>query len=669
MGAELDQVLLEKLANQGYVVVAARGCRKGYVAAEHSANQLRAIDWVLNQQTQFKVQRKVGVLGHSMGGRAAIMSTLHHEAYNIKAAVAEMPAVYTSRAETPQVPTFFLGGTRDKLAPWQTIVDWYKRTQQVDKVLAIQYGTGHLDTQKFDDAVIKFLSCHVKENVDDCLFFYPPREVLPEDQGPTLCKSDKFKVCFSSEYDPANPEAPVEIFHKFDDDTCTDVTIGDDWEGRIPCLLAAKMSNLILGECPLFLNTTSCKSCTASSEGKLSASQMQCVDSNPHECAIAANRMFESYGQCTRSVAESCCASCATLKLRALNPDTKLTCPGWPFDFQPLCTDDLSDCGHLAAQGRNLFGECPAFLKVMCCKSCRNGDSGAKTGGKAETSETPLLESTEDPLDYTYDYPYDSAEPETPESPNTDHIDNLCPADQKWNKCGNICPPECDDGSAHFKCTANFCVPQCECTNGMFKDSNGDCKFTACQVWEDMNNFDFMPFDPSHIPGFDPRPHPHHSPVGPVHPSNIPIHPEQNEEPVTDNTDLTGEDYYAGEDVCTNEDSTRDRRGRTCTEWYDDHPNDCGRFDIRNHGFTARTQCCACFQLAEARGTGEESTSSWDWSEITTTWQFGTAAGFVGGVILASIIWMYYRSKRDQGLDFDILLEDAQGAYSMRTAE
>ena len=58
-----------------------------------------------------------------------------------------------------------------------------------------------------------------------------------------------------------------------------------------------------------------------------------------------------------------------------------------------------------------------------------------------------------------------------------------------------------------------------------------------------MNNFDFMPFDPSNIPGFDPKPH--HRPVGPVHPDNIPIHPEQNDQPAQDNSDPTGEDYYS----------------------------------------------------------------------------------------------------------------------------
>lgn len=671
MGSELDEAWMERLAHEGYIVVAARGCRKGYVAAEHSVNQLKAIDWVTNVQTKFKVQNKVGVLGHSMGGRASIMSTLHHDPYHIKAAVAEMPGVYTSQAETPQVPTFFIGGTRDKLSPWQTIVDWYGRTKQVDKVLAIRYGVGHLDTSDFEEDILKFLDCHVRENYDACLFFYPPAEVLPEDQSPALFDDANFKVCYSSEYDPANPEAEIEYFHKMDTEECTDIVFGEEWEGQIPCVLAATMSNFILGECPMFLNITCCASCTASSEGKLSASQMQCVDSEPQACALAANQMFEAYGQCPRSVAESCCASCATVKLRAMNPDTKLTCPGWPFDYQPVCKDDTIDCSHLASQGKDLFGECPMFLKVLCCHSCKHGDSGAP----AESTEpdTPAAEetttSTEDPLDYAYDYPYDSAEePTKPESPNKgDNSGELCPAGQKWNKCGNICPPECRDGNSRFECHANFCVPQCECTNGKFKDGNDECTFTACQVWEDMNTFDFMPFDPSHIPGFDPRPHPHHHPVGPVHPDNIPIHPPKDEPAVEDNTDVTGEDYYAADSgECTNEDSTRDRKHRTCTEWYDAHPQDCGRYDIGNHGFTAHTQCCACFELSESHNNAEEV-----WGEITTSWQLGVGAGVLGGLIMAAIVVQIYRYRksRNEKLNFDILLEDAReasGMYSMR---
>eukprot|EP00492_Amphilonche_elongata_P002293 TRINITY_DN255_c0_g2_i2.p1 TRINITY_DN255_c0_g2~~TRINITY_DN255_c0_g2_i2.p1 ORF type:complete len:383 (+),score=64.69 TRINITY_DN255_c0_g2_i2:405-1553(+) len=381
--------------------------------------------------------------------------------------------------------------------------------------------------------------------------------------------------------------------------------------------------------------------------------------------------MFKAYGQCPRSVAEGCCASCATLKLRALSPENKLTCPGWPFDLVPRCTDDLGDCKHLAKQGLSLFGECPAFLKVMCCASCH---PGKEAPSKPELP--PSTDITEAPIDYAYDYPYDSGEPSVPESPNSNKIDDLCPAGQEWNKCGNVCPPECDDGNHIFKCTANFCVPQCDCTNGKFKDGNGECTYTACQVWEDMDTFDFIPFDPRHVPGFDPHPHPHH-PHGPVHPDNIPIHTPDSQDEVVDNTDLTGEDYYSGElaEECVNEDSSRDRRGHTCTEWYDNHPQDCGRYDRHNHGFTARTQCCACFaNLSESHETDPN-----DWTAVLAKWEFAAGAGVLGGILVAVISIHIYRlrQRKRSSLDFNILLEDVKdvekeaeitpdAAYSLR---
>jgi len=177
-----------------------------------------------------------------------------------------------------------------------------------------------------------------------------------------------------------------------------------------------------------------------------------------------------------------------------------------------------------------------------------------------------------------------------------------------------------------------------------------------------MNTFDFQPFDPSHIPGFDPKPH-HNpvKPVGPVHPDHIPIHHQTDPEPATDNTYYSGEDYYTESGECVNEDSTRDIRQRTCTEHYDQHPEDCGRYDRSNHGFTARTQCCACY--ANLSETHEQEPG------MFSSWEYQLAFGFLGGLALALLVISFYRCRRKQAsdLDFNILLEDAQSTeYSLR---
>ena len=43
---------------------------------------------------------------------------------------------------------------------------------------------------------------------------------------------------------------------------------------------------------------------------------------------------------------------------------------------------------------------------------------------------------------------------------------------------------------------------------------------------------------------------------------------------------------------CSNDDSTGDSGGDTCTEWYDSRPSTCGNYDTND--FSANLQCCAC---------------------------------------------------------------------------
>jgi hypothetical protein len=55
--------------------------------------------------------------------------------------------------------------------------------------------------------------------------------------------------------------------------------------------------------------------------------------------------------------------------------------------------------------------------------------------------------------------------------------------------------------------------------------------------------------------------------------------------------------------ACVNDDSTTSRDGSsTCSSWYDDHPDDCGRYD--DGDFDAAAQCCMCRQADEAAGSG-----------------------------------------------------------------
>jgi len=140
-----------------------------------------------------------------------------------------------------------------------------------------------------------------------------------------------------------------------------------------------------------------------------------------------------------------------------------------------------------------------------------------------------------------------------------------------------------------------------------------------------------------------------HALAGPVHPDHIATHSP--EEIYYADTDLT--DLYANYE-CTNDLSSRDSQGRNCDDWYDEHRKDCGKYDVINKGFTARTQCCTCYNIGRSiRGepweypdntmspsVDSEDHNLWPWKlpPIVYTWQFGIGAGFFVGILLACML-------------------------------
>jgi len=45
-------------------------------------------------------------------------------------------------------------------------------------------------------------------------------------------------------------------------------------------------------------------------------------------------------------------------------------------------------------------------------------------------------------------------------------------------------------------------------------------------------------------------------------------------------------------DTCTNDDTSGDSYGDTCTEYYDNYPGGCGYYESST--FNSTSQCCAC---------------------------------------------------------------------------
>jgi len=168
-----------------------------------------------------------------------------------------------------------------------------------------------------------------------------------------------------------------------------------------------------------------------------------------------------------------------------------------------------------------------------------------------------------------------------------------------------------------------------------------------------------------------------HARAGPVHPDHIATHsPEENydSQEISDYTDI-----YTNY-VCTNDLSSRDTQGRNCDDWYDDHPKDCGKYDVINKGFTAHTQCCSCYDkkmsirgepweypdntMSPSVDSQEHSWWPWDLPPIVYTWQFGIAAGFFVGILLACILIRLCDS--DPKPHYDIMLEEKRRARLRR---
>lgn len=161
--------------------------------------------------------------------------------------------------------------------------------------------------------------------------------------------------------------------------------------------------------------------------------------------------------------------------------------------------------------------------------------------------------------------------------------------------------------------------------------------------------------------------------AGPVHPDHIATHnPDENyiDTPLSDYADL-----YANYE-CSNDLSSRDTLGRNCDDWYDAHPHDCGKYDVINKGFTAKSQCCKCYSISRSiRGepwqypdntmspsVDSEDHSLWPWKlpPIIYTWQFGIAAGFFVGIFLACILIRLCDSAPKP--NYDIVLDEKRKA-------
>ena len=191
--------LMQSLASWGFLVVAPKSCpfadcQNWFVDVLVSLRDTQEKGGVF----RFADFNRTGVLGHSMGGNAAVKIAALKDAVkelNIRASVGLAPATMfdnTTHPENIVIPTFFTTGTKDTIDPWEQVKDAFSKDTYKDRVLVSILGANH-----FEDTVlgnyyalpyyVHFLRCHVMDVEQACEYVYG------DGQG-TLCNQEIFET-------------------------------------------------------------------------------------------------------------------------------------------------------------------------------------------------------------------------------------------------------------------------------------------------------------------------------------------------------------------------------------------------------------------------------------------------------------------------------------------
>ena len=174
---------LEAIASWGMVVLAPLACPDKWCPA-YPDDIKRAFTDTKNLHDVLKHAdyQHAGVIGHSMGGNAAVrLATLGpSSAYKLLASVAENPAVMHdpfTRPERINVPTFFETGTAETLCPEAGVVEAYNKDPMHDKVLMDTIGGTHFEETNIGRKrvlpySVQFLVCHLMDDPKACNYIY-----------------------------------------------------------------------------------------------------------------------------------------------------------------------------------------------------------------------------------------------------------------------------------------------------------------------------------------------------------------------------------------------------------------------------------------------------------------------------------------------------------------
>jgi predicted dienelactone hydrolase len=148
--------LLSFLASHGYVVVATEDATSSLCFSEN-VDQIASMQFMKDKNDpRVDWNAPTGVVGHSMGGYATLLSaqdTDNIKKFNIRASVALHPMGRASSnppAPPPTIATMFTTGSKDKIVPSSSTFKYYNETFLPGTVYANLKGADHLEPMTAD---------------------------------------------------------------------------------------------------------------------------------------------------------------------------------------------------------------------------------------------------------------------------------------------------------------------------------------------------------------------------------------------------------------------------------------------------------------------------------------------------------------------------------------
>lgn len=170
--------LLAGVASWGYVIISTEDAPSNYCEQE-TVDQIHCIQHMKNiKYKRVDWTKKVGLMGHSMGGHATVLSSANANAvktHNIGAAVALHPVALPFKQ--PHVPIFYGTGSADVIVPPGGVISDYKKTTIKGKVLAEIKGATHFEPNtigpnRWTPYAAAMMGCYLWEIPDACSLIY-----------------------------------------------------------------------------------------------------------------------------------------------------------------------------------------------------------------------------------------------------------------------------------------------------------------------------------------------------------------------------------------------------------------------------------------------------------------------------------------------------------------